>query len=134
MKDFAALFTTIDQTTKTSLKTRALAAFFRTASDEDKLWTIALFSGRRPKRAVTTTQLREWAAEVSGIPLWLLEESYPIVGDLAETIALILPPASRKSDHSLSHWISVLRGIPDTSQEERKTLILNAWDQLDPTE
>ncbi len=134
MKRFAALFTAIDQTTKTSMKSKALAAYFRDAPDLDKLWCIALFSGRRPKRGVTTTALREWAAERAGIPLWLLEEAYPIVGDLAETIALILPPASRKSDHSLSHWISVLRGIPDTSQEERKTLILNAWDQLDPTE
>ena len=47
MKDFAALFNTIDQTTKTTVKTRALAEYFKTASDDDRLWTIALFSGRR---------------------------------------------------------------------------------------
>lgn len=98
MKDFARLFTAVDQTTRTTAKTKALAEFFREASDDDKLWTIALFSGRRPKRAVTTTQLREWASERAGIPLWLLEESYPIVGDLAETIALVLPPASQETD------------------------------------
>ena len=85
MKRFARLFTEIDQTTKTSVKTTALSAYFTQAPDADKLWCIALFSGRRPKRAVTTTNLREWAAERAGIPLWLLEESYPIVGDLAET-------------------------------------------------
>lgn len=134
MKDFAALFTTIDQTTKTNLKTKALAEFFVTASDEDKLWTIALFSGRRPKRAVTTTQLREWAAEVGGIPLWLLEESYPIVGDLAETIALTLPPPSRVSDQSLTHWITELKSLAALDIDARKTRILDAWDQLDPTE
>ena len=134
MKDFAALFTAIDQTTKTSLKTKALAEFFRTASDDDKLWTIALFSGRRPKRAVTTTQLREWAAEVGGIPLWLLEESYPIVGDLAETIALTLPPPNRISDLSLTHWITELKSLAALDIDARKARILDAWDQLDPTE
>jgi DNA ligase-1 len=91
MKDFAALFQTLDETTKTSLKVQALAHYFETANDEDKLWTIALFSGRRPKRAITTTLLRTWAAECAGLELWLFEECYPIVGDLAETISLILP-------------------------------------------
>ncbi|SMX43748.1 ATP-dependent DNA ligase [Maliponia aquimaris] len=134
MKRFAALFTEIDQTTKTSVKTRALADYFREAPDQDKLWCIALFSGRRPKRAVTTTQLREWAAEQAGIPLWLLEEAYPIVGDLAETIALVLPPPGATSYHDLSHWINVLRGLHDIPPEARKPQILAAWDQLDATE
>ncbi|MEO0655069.1 MAG: ATP-dependent DNA ligase, partial [Pseudomonadota bacterium] len=82
MKRFAALFTALDQTTKTNAKVAALAAYFAEAPDDDRLWTIALLSGRRPKRTVTTTRLREWAAERAGIPLWLFEEAYPIVGDL----------------------------------------------------
>ena len=91
MKDFAALFNAVDQTTKTTVKVAALAEYFTTAAEEDRLWTVALFSGRRPKRAVTTTKLREWASEASGVPLWLFEDSYAIVGDLAETIALVWP-------------------------------------------
>ncbi|MCL3883514.1 ATP-dependent DNA ligase [Marivita sp. GX14005] len=134
MKDFAALFTAVDQTTKTTAKTKALAEFFISASDEDKLWTIALFSGRRPKRAVTTTQLREWAAERAEIPLWLLEESYPIVGDLAETIALVLPPPGRESDLPLTHWITELKSLAALDIDSRKARILDAWDQLDATE
>ena len=94
MKRFAQLFSTIDQSTKTNAKVAALADYFQHAPDTDRLWTIALFSGRRPKRAVTTTKLREWAAERAAIPLWLFEESYAIVGDLAETIALAWPQKS----------------------------------------
>ena len=134
MKDFARLFTAVDQTTRTTAKTKALAEFFREASDDDKLWTIALFSGRRPKRAATTTQLREWASERAGIPLWLLEESYPIVGDLAETIALVLPPAAQETDRPLSHWIKDLRGLAQVDIDVRRDRILAAWDQLDATE
>jgi len=74
MKQFAELFTKLDQTTKTNAKVAALSEYFVNAPDADKLWTIALLSGRRPRRAITTTRLREWAAEAAGIPLWLFEE------------------------------------------------------------
>ncbi|WP_238365293.1 ATP-dependent DNA ligase [Mesobacterium pallidum] len=131
MKAFATLFTALDETTKTSVKTAALAEYFRSAPDDDKLWTAALFSGRRPKRAVTTTLLREWAAERAGIPLWLFEESYPIVGDLAETIALVLPETETPEERSLSFWISELLTLSQVPQEERKPRILSAWDRLE---
>ena len=134
MKRFARLFTAIDQTTKTTAKTAALSAYFADAPETDKLWTIALFSGRRPKRSVTTTRLREWAAERAGLPLWLVEESYPVVGDLAETIALILPPPTAATDHSLTHWITHLRALASDPEDARKAAILAAWDQLPATE
>ena len=134
MKDFAALFTRIDQSNKTSIKVKALAGFLETASEDDRLWTVALFSGRRPKRAVTTTRLREWAAERAGLPLWLFEEAYPIVGDLAETIALILPPPDTASDRGLTHWIKSLRALSEVDEPERKAQITAAWDELDPTQ
>lgn len=134
MKHFAALFTTLDQTTKTTRKVAALAAYFRQASDSDRLWTIALLSGRRPKRGVTTTLLRAWAAEKAGIPLWLFEESYPIVGDLSETIALVLPPATGQSEQSLTHWIECVRDLGQYEVEEKKQIILGAWDSLPATE
>ena len=91
MKKFAELITALDQTTKTNIKVNALFNFFEQSSPQDKLWAIALFTHRRPKRQLNTTKLREWAAAYAQVPLWLLEESYHIVGDLAETIALILP-------------------------------------------
>ncbi len=134
MREFAQLFQTVDQSTKTNTKVAALAAFFDHAPEADKLWTIALFSGRRPKRAVTTTRLREWAAEVSGVPLWLFEESYGIVGDLAETIALVLPPGTTQSDAGLSHWINALRDVAPTDDETRRRFVLDAWAQLSGTE
>ncbi|SPJ23965.1 ATP-dependent DNA ligase [Palleronia abyssalis] len=130
MKRFTDLFTRLDQTTKTNAKVDALAAYFQDAPETDRLWTIALLSGRRPKRAITTTYLREWAAERASIPLWLFEESYPIVGDLAETIALILPDATRESDNTLTHWIDMVRTLPTLDEAQRKAAILSAWDQL----
>jgi len=134
MKAFAALFTAIDQTTKTTAKVAAMAAFFREATPEDRLWCIALFSGRRPRRIITTTLLREWAAERAGIPLWLFEESYPVVGDLAETISLILPPPVQETDLPLSHWIGELARLSRLDEAGRKAGILAAWDSLGAVE
>lgn len=134
MNRFAALFNAIDQTTKTTVKVAALASYFETAPQEDRMWTIALFSGRRPKRAVTTTKLREWAAEGAGIPLWLFEESYPIVGDLAETIALVLPPTETTTDKTLSFWINSLRELSKVDESARKAAVLAAWAELGGTE
>jgi DNA ligase 1 len=134
MKRFAKLFNAIDQSTKTNVKVAALADYFTDATEDDRLWTIALFSGRRPKRAVTTTKLREWAAEAADIPLWLFEESYAIVGDLAETIALVLPVNVTGNDSSLTHWITALRGLAAVDEPARKAFVLEAWQQLGGTE
>ena len=134
MKRFARLFRAIDATTRTGAKVAALADYFTEAPEADRVWTIALFSGRRPRRAVTTTRLREWAAERAGLPLWLVEECYPIVGDLAETITLILPSASGGSDQSLSDWMAELMALAALPEEARKARILAAWDQLDRDE
>ena len=130
MKNFAALVARVDESTKTSVKTTALVGFFETASPEDKLWTIALFTGRRPKRTITATRLREWAAEIAGLPDWLFDECYSVVGDLAETIALVLPPAETEEDKSLSEWIGYIRDLTTLEDDARKAGILNAWSRL----
>jgi len=98
MKQFAELIKTLDSTNKTTLKVEALAHYLSSASDKDKVWTIAILSHRRPPRPVNTTLMRAWASEFSKIPLWLFEESYHIVGDLAETIALVIPPSEESSE------------------------------------
>ena len=108
MIDFAQLVENIDKSTKTNLKIKALELYFKNASNEDKVWAIALFSSKRPKRAIKSSNLRMYASEVANVPLWLFEESYHIVGDLAETIALIVPETKLKitKKYSLSKVIN----------------------------
>ena len=89
MKQFTQLFEAIDNSTKTNDKIAALVDYFNHASDVDRVWAIALLTGNKPKRPVKTTDLRVWAAEIAKLPLWLIEESYYVVGDLAETLSHI---------------------------------------------
>jgi DNA ligase-1 len=134
MHRFVKLFTALDGTTKINAKVDALANYFNTVEDEDKLWTIALLSHRRPMRTVNTTMLRSWAGEMAGIPGWLFEESYHVVGDLAETIALLLPKPSNSKKQSLSQWIYYIKALADKEEEEKKAAIISAWDQMESKE
>ncbi len=131
MKHFTNLFLALDQTTKTTVKVQSLVDFFNAASDSDKVWAIALFTHRRPRRTVTTSLLREWAAEKAGIPLWLFEETYHVVGDLAETIAKVLPAKSTAStNRDLSEWIQYIMALKDKDEEDKKQQITEAWESL----
>jgi DNA ligase-1 len=134
MNRFAALFAALDGTTKTGAKTAALADYFRAAPEADRVWTIALLTGRRPKRAVNATELRLWAAEAAGIPDWLFEESYTVVGDLAETIALLLPPPVNTAAITLDRAIRSLISLTGQPAETRKAAVLAAWAELPSTE
>jgi len=134
MRLFAQLFQELDQSNKTTDKLEALKSYFLAAPDEDKIWTLALFTHKRPKRQVNTKQLRAWCCEWSGIPDWLFEESYQTVGDLAETIALLLPIKRQSQDFTLSHWIKYLVSLSDLEELQKKEAIKYAWDNLDKHE
>lgn len=132
MKEFAKLIKTLDSTNKTNEKVAALTAYLNAAAEDDKLWTIAILSHRRPKRPVNTTLLRLWATEISGVPLWLFEESYHIVGDLAETIALIIPTSesSNGSSKSLSEIISEIILLRTLPEDEKRSYLQENWLQM----
>lgn len=132
MKDFAELIQTLDETTKTTVRVDAMAGYFQKAAERDAVWTIALLSGKRPKRAIKVNMIREWAAEMAGIPLWLFEESYHVVGDLAETVALILPESETEKEHghTLSSIIEGLIEIREKGEEHKKAYLFHFWKLL----
>ncbi|MGR3539963.1 MAG: ATP-dependent DNA ligase [Hasllibacter sp.] len=134
MRRFARLYEALDATTRVLPKVAALKDYFETAPEDDRLWTVALLSGRRPKRTVNAGYLRGWAAEAAGIPLWLFEESYPIVGDLAETIQLVLPEPTRAAELTLTQWIHRIRALARKDEAERRADVRDAWDSLGGTE
>jgi DNA ligase 1 len=134
MISFTRLFTSLDQTTKTLAKIKALIEYFTQASDQDKLWAIALLSHRRPKRTVNATYLAQWANELSQLPAWLFEESYHVVGDLAETITLVLPAEYEPSNFSLTYWIDFIKALENKDVEEKKQQIVWAWQRLSESE
>ena len=132
MKRFATLYTALDETTKTNAKVAALVDYFQAAPAKDAIWAVSFLIGRKPRQIVPTRKLRQWAAELAGIPDWLFEASYDVVGDLAETITLTLPVSSSTSPRLLHDWI-VNSLLPMRNKDEKiqREEILAAWQQMD---
>jgi len=131
MRDFANLFLSLDRTNKTNEKLVAIKSYFEKADEKDKIWALALFTGRRPSFKIKSALLRECAKEESGIPEWLFAESYNSVGDLGETVSLIIPQYTEiKNSNSLSYWFDLLLSIKNKSDEEKKEFIKQSWKEL----
>jgi DNA ligase-1 len=136
MRSFAQLVSALGSATKTNDKLEALSTYFTQAADKDKVWVIALFSGRRPKRSISSGLLGLWCAQLTQIPIWLFEECYHTVGDLAETIALLTDDtiAHKESSGSLSHYIETLAAIRTASEEVKQAFVVQAWKDLNKEE
>jgi DNA ligase-1 len=134
MKAFAQLFLSLDETNKTNEKVRILKDYFLSVPDSDKMHMLALFTGRKPKRQINSTFIRTWAMEEAHIPAWLFEESYQVVGDLAETISLLLPGNDVSSNKTLTEWIGEINALGSKTEDERKAWLLSSWAGLDSQE
>ena len=135
MREFARLYAELDGTTSTNRKLDALQNYFRNAPPADAAWALYFLAGGKPRQAVPTRLLRENAIAFAGIDDWLFDECYHAVGDLAETIALILPPPQGSGDVGLALWmterIAPLRGAdPQTVH----AALAGFWNELDARE
>ncbi|MEE4373136.1 ATP-dependent DNA ligase [Pseudomonas alliivorans] len=132
MKAFAELYTRLDATTSSNAKLAAMREYFEQADPQDAAWAVYFLSGGRPRQLVPTRILREQAMTLGHLPEWLFEESYQAVGDLAETLSLLLPQAEHSNEQGLALWMEEkllpLRGLPPEELAERLPVF---WSQLD---
>lgn len=135
MREFARLYADLDETTATNRKLEALKAYFSSAAPENAAWAVYFLAGGKPRQAVPVKLLRQYATEYAGLDDWLFDECYDAVGDLAETIAHILPEPKTRSDVGLAEWIeqriAPLRGAaPETIRQA----LFDYWDELETRE
>jgi DNA ligase-1 len=132
VKAFAELYTALDETTKTNAKIAALKSYLEKAPAEDAAWAVHFLIGRRPKRLLESRKLAQWAIEEAGIPDWLFGECYHAVGDFAETIALLLPPAAASTPLPLHYWVEDrLLPMREADDDTRRRWLIEAWRQMD---
>ena len=134
MKAFTELFTALDETTKTKAKTAALVTYLQSASSVDAAWAIWFLSGRKLRQVVPSRRLAEWASREAGISDWLFDESYSAVGDLAETIALLLPYSDASLEMSLSQLVIELEKLRKMDEGQQRQLVLEFWRQMNQQE
>jgi DNA ligase 1 len=135
VKRFAQLFAAIDETMRTNEKVDAMVEYFRVADPADAAWAVWFLSGGRPKRLIPVRRLAAWAMEETAVPEWLFAECYDAVGDLAETMSLLLPDAPSTTDVPLHRWITErLLPIAGKSEDEQRASIVQSWRELGGTE
>lgn len=132
MRAFTQLCAELDRPLGPSEKVAALASYFRHAPAADAAWALWFLSGHRPRRAVKATLLRHWVAEAAALPLWLVEASYEHVGDLAETLALLLPPNPQPRPPPLAQLVKQrLLPLAGAGPVTQRQLVRATWEELD---
>jgi len=139
VKLFTALYWRLDATTRTQEKLLALVDYFSAADPADAATAVQVLCGGRQLRAVSTTLLRRWAAEETGLPDWLVEECYAHVGDLAETLALLLPDAPVATDAGRRRGLAAtvadtIHAIRDADAARKREVVTATWRRLEPRE
>ncbi len=135
MQRFAALFESLDTTNSTNAKIDAMVEYFQRAPPADCAWAVYVLMGRRVKRSVGQALLHSWLIEESGLPPWLVDETYGSIGDLAETIALLVaveePVEDRSTDLALSQWFTErILPLADSEVDAKRARVTGWWRQL----
>lgn len=129
MREFARLYAELDETTATNRKLEALQQYFAAASPDNAAWAVYFLAGGKPRQAVPSKLLRAFAIEYAMLDEWIFEECYQAVGDLAETVALVLPPPEHESDVGLAVWmeerIGPLRGADPATVRDKLLAYFN---------
>jgi len=134
VRAFSELFEELDTTTATNLKVAAMVRYFKRSAPADAAWAAYILSGRRLKRFIGPTLLYRWLVESAALPEWLIDESMAAVGDMAETIALLMECAGNADpafDISLAEWIDGrLLPLRPVAVEEQRAAIVKWWRTL----
>ncbi len=132
MRAFVELYGALESTTSSRGKQAALLDYFRRVPAADAAWAVYFLAGGKPRQLVPVRLLREIACEAAGVAPWLFEESYQAVGDLAETIALLLPDSKHADEASLASWMQhALLPLRGTTPEALRPRLLELWGRLD---
>ncbi len=133
---FCDLIKEISSSTKTNDKLQSLTDYFAIAPDTDKVWVIALFSGRRPRRTVNSRLMREWSTKIANIPEWLFDECYHAVGDFSETLALLLPETKKpgQSNENLSFYLETFINLEKENEGVKQRFIVESWNRMNRDE
>lgn len=136
MRRFAELYERLDATTSTNAKVAHMKRYFAAAPPEDAAWALFFLTGRRLKRVLGFPQLRDWTLHATGLPPWLLGECHAAVGDLAETIALLVQQGGEplSTEIPLHVWVGRLLALRNADEDQQRAEVFRFWRELPPRE
>lgn len=107
MKKFAELCSLLFQTSVPQYKELLLRNYLNSSGEDEVLCALYLLSGKKLPKLFSISALWDILPELSGIPVWLIDESLKVSGDKAETISLILPEPQNDAPLGLSELLEL---------------------------
>jgi DNA ligase-1 len=129
LESFVKLILNLDSSQGVNQKTQYLIDYFQNCSPSDGIWALTLLAGKKKERGISTKILKSTALQMLDFPTWLFEESYSVVGDLAETIAKILPvnPSFNSFSKSLACCMQEIIALKVKSDLEKEDFLKENW-------
>ncbi|MEO0587333.1 MAG: ATP-dependent DNA ligase [Planctomycetota bacterium] len=131
------LFEELDASNATARKVAALRAYFEEEDPRSAAWAVSVLTGRKVVRGVASRLMRAWASEATGYPAWLIDRCYSMVGDLSETLALVLPDPEVGVGLDEPLWRTVEERVLPLGvlpEAKRKAVVMAAWSAMDRRE
>ncbi len=135
MKNFANLHLSLERDLHEEDEIKALSEYFSMAAPAEAAWALFFLTGKSLKQLIKPAELKSFALRFCNYPEWLFKECSDVVGDLSETISLILPAAKEEVALSLDFWIEQ-RVLPlkQMSTEEQFENLSQSWSLIDGAE
>ena len=126
MKQFAQLIDALLLARFERDKQQVWADFLQNNSENEPYVGLvtSLLKNECPKRIISSNNLKVLAIETVGVPHWLLDESKHFVGDMSETIALILAPLQTENNIEVS-LEEVIEGMKSFQRSE--AFVIQEW-------
>lgn len=135
MDRFAQLFDALEEAQRELVKVAALVSYFQGASSSDAAWVLHFLCGRKISRSVTSVNLRTWGSEVTGMPDWLIEDCFQSVGDLGETLNLLLPKATTPRKWAVKDLIErEILPLSQRSVDQKAQTVKKLWHETNGVE
>lgn len=139
MKALTQLFLELDRTNSTKNKVTILRDYFIKQHPSDNAWTIFILTGKKIPKRIKTSDMKVWVQTFTDTPLWLFEECYAMVGDLAETITLLINDSHRTQlethTKSLTAWMEeCIVPLAQKTELEQEAIVTNIWRSLPANE
>lgn len=129
----AALVRDLPSIASVAARTARLAEHFAAADEASAAWTLWFLLGHRLRRPVPSAALRRWVAARAGISEELAAACHDHVGDLAETLSLLLPERDAPAEdlplaQLVAEGVVPLASAPREAQER---IVESFWRRLD---
>jgi len=135
LNPFVILHQELERTTDSREKVKIWKKNFKSLDEKERMAVLSVYFGKIGKIGIGSKKLNLWAKESTQIPDWLYEESLRVVGDVSETLSLLIASnPTQKQETFLIDWLNLISEFRFYNEDKTKQLIIEEWAKLNSLE